>query len=481
MKIIIAALLMVFSIPAIAGNVFVEPSRDLVRATTKVSAGQKMYYTLTLTGGSTFYAYFTVNGGLNRKLNIWLLDEPNFQLYLANQRFNYYQGTAGEIRGVGQYKFGVPTTGRYYLVLDNSGALMMGRAVSLYGFEVYPGETREIANERMGYEKLYGAMQKLFEFRDFNIYIQHCGTSNAWSNPNITICRELSSDLAAQGLDGAVFFVLMHELGHTLLRLWDYPLSDNEDVADEFATVMTILLEQETAARQAAQWWATQTSKNDAIAKLYINDRHTLSPQRARNIDGWLANKNDLMYRWQKIFVPNLRTEALKALTTHQKPWVDRNLVQAELDRRLGTATNKAQPKEPQQAVARNKPKQETFAAVGNTNLTPKEAMTRAIDTASPIMTAIAVAFSEGARPGRLSADPSTLGLESLTTYTSEFVHQVSYDKMGSVTVSLTKNTMLGAASGKRIVLTPLVRGNSLKWSYGFASTAPRNLLPELP
>lgn len=241
MKIIIAALLMVFSIPAIAGNVFVEPSRDLVRATTKVSAGQKMYYTLTLTGGSTFYAYFTVNGGLNRRLNIWLLDEPNFQLYLANQRFNYYQGTAGEIRGVGQYKFGVPTTGRYYLVLDNSGALMMGRAVSLYGFEVYPGETREIANERMGYEKLYGAMQKLFEFRDFNIYIQHCGTSNAWSNPNITICRELSSDLAAQGLDGAVFFVLMHELGHTLLRLWDYPLSDNEDVADEFATVMTIL------------------------------------------------------------------------------------------------------------------------------------------------------------------------------------------------------------------------------------------------
>lgn len=481
MKIAIAILSMLFSIPAIAGNVSVEPSRDLVKTTTKVSAGQKTYYTLTLTGGSTFYAFFTVNGGFNRKLSVWLLDEPNFHLYQANQRFNYYQGTAGEIRGVGQYKFGVPATGRYYLVLDNTGALMMGRTVSLYGFEVYPGETREIANERVAYEKLYGAMQKLFEFRDFNIYVQHCGTSNAWSNPDITICRELSTDLTGQGLNGAVFFVFMHELGHTLLKLWDYPLFDNEDVADEFATVMTILLEQEDTARQAAQWWAASPSKNEAIAKLYANDRHTLSPQRARNIDSWLAKSNDLMHRWQKIFVPNLKTEALKALVTHQKPWVDQNLIQTELAKRTGNATTKGQPRDIQPVVAKNKLKQESFVAAGGTNLAPKAAVAKALDTVSPVMTAIAVSFSEGSRPGRLSADPAKLGLESLTTYTSELVQNVSYDKMGSVTVGLAKNITLGAASGRRIVLTPLMRGDSLKWSYGFASTVPRHLLPELP
>lgn len=51
-----------------------------------------------------------------------------------------------------------------------------------------------------------------------------------------------------------------------MMRLWGLPLSDNEDVADEFATVIMILAKQQQPALQAAQWWATQTSQQEALS-----------------------------------------------------------------------------------------------------------------------------------------------------------------------------------------------------------------------
>jgi hypothetical protein len=473
MRKLLSVFLMLLTLPVMAGNVFVEPSRDLVKLSVKIGAGQYSYNQLVLTGGSTLYALFTVKGGLNHKLNVWLLDEPNFQLYQARQRYSYYEGTSGEIRGVGQYKFQVPASGRYYLVLDNGQALMLSRTVSLYAFEVYPSETQLVVREREAFEKLYGAIKSLFVFKDFKISVQHCGTSNAWSSPDITLCRELDSDLNQQGLSGAMFFVFMHELGHTLLKLWDYPLWDNEDVADEFATVMTILTEQQSMAKQAAQWWATSGSKSEALSKLYVNDRHTISPQRARNIDQWLSNSNDLIRRWQKIFVPNMTTVMLKDLAYSSRPWVDHTLMRAELAKRTDVNT-------PSTTKATD--------AIGTTReglkldgITPDAAVANAIDAASPIRAAIDMALSGGLFPGQIPTDPSKLALKPPSAYANELVQGVSYDRMGYVTVHLTKHPALGRAGGRKIVLTPLRLGNSVRWSYGFASTVSRNMLPRLP
>lgn len=472
-KLIFSALLMLLALPVMAGNVFVEPSRDLVKKSARIGAGQYHYSLLNLTAGSTLYALFTVKGGLNHKLNVWLLDEPNFQRYQARQRYSYYEGTSGEIREIGRYKFQVPASGRYYLVLDNGQAVMLSRTVSLYAFEVYPSENQAIAREREGLEKLYAAMKSFFMFKDFRISVQHCGTSNAWSSPDITLCRELDSDLHQQGLSGAMFFVFMHELGHTLLKLWDYPLWDNEDVADEFATVMTILVEQQSLAKQAAQWWATSGSRSEALSKLYVNDRHTISPQRARNIDGWLANSDDLVRRWQKIFVPNMTTVMLKDLAYSSKPWVDQALMRVELARRTDAGT-------PSTTKA---PDAISIAGEGLKldGITPKAAVAKAIDAASPVKTAIDVALSEGLFPGQVPADPSKLALKPPSAYANELVQGVSYDRMGYVTIHLTKHPALGRAGGRKVVLTPLRLGNSVRWNYGFASTVPRNMLPRLP
>jgi hypothetical protein len=109
---------------------------------------------------------------------------------------------------------------------------------------------------------------------------------------------------------------------------------DNEDTADEFATVFMRMMKQERAALEAAQRWASKTSEKEALSKVWIDDRHTLSPQRARNIVKWLNESNDRMRRWQKVLIPNMQTEALLGLAQGNEVWADKAAVRVELGRR---------------------------------------------------------------------------------------------------------------------------------------------------
>lgn len=61
------------------------------------------------------------------------------------------------------------------------------------------------------------------------------------------------------------------------------------------ATVLALLIEKDEVALQAAQWWAQAGSRQEALDKLVIDDRHTVSPQRARNIVHWLNQRKELL------------------------------------------------------------------------------------------------------------------------------------------------------------------------------------------
>ena len=106
-------------------------------------------------------------------------------------------------------------------------------------------------------------------------------------------------------------------------------------MADEFATVFMMMTQQKAQALDAAQYWVSQTeSAQDAVSKIWLDDRHTLSPQRARNIVHWLNNEQDLVRRWQKAyFIPNLTNDALQQLARDPGPF-DQSQVQTELKRR---------------------------------------------------------------------------------------------------------------------------------------------------
>ena len=67
---------------------------------------------------------------------------------------------------------------------------------------------------------------------------------------------------------------------------------------------------------------------------LWADDRHSLSPQRARNVIHWLNPPDDLLQRWFRIFVPNMQTSALMNAVNDAAVPIDKNIVAAELKRR---------------------------------------------------------------------------------------------------------------------------------------------------
>lgn len=315
-------------------HVLVEPWQVLIRQATTVKAGNSLEYNFNLLEGARLLAQFQVEGGLNNTIQVFFLDYPNFQLYSARRPFKYYRGLSGSARRVASAEFKIPQAGLYYLILDNRSALFMPRNVTLHVDSVLPQATPESEELRKSFEAAYLGLKKVFIFPDFQTSVRHCGVSNAFSNPNITLCTELLEEMVTRGMSSAIAFVYLHELGHTLMRQWGLPLWDNEDAADEFATVILLQGNQSEAALQAAQFWASQnTSTQDAVAKIWMDDRHSLSPQRARNIIRWVNNRTELVSSWERIFVPNMQTPALKS-SLNDSAVLDKNLVRSELARR---------------------------------------------------------------------------------------------------------------------------------------------------
>jgi hypothetical protein len=315
-------------------HVFVEPWQTLVSQTVAVSAGRAVRYGFTLASGTGLSAQFQVQGGLNNGIRVLLLDGANYELYAAHRPFLQCQGASGIVRGIGSYYFKVPQTGVYYLILDNGQAWLLPRNVTLHLDAILPQSTPTSEQIRTALETLYLQLKQVFIFPDFQTSIRHCGVVNAFSNPNITVCAEMMEEIQAKGVPNAFTFVYLHELGHTLMRQWGLPLWDNEDAADEFATAVLLIGKQQAVALQAAQWWVSQgASTQDAVAKIYMDDRHSLSPQRARNIIHWVNDASDIVPRWQHLLVPHTQTAVLESMM--RDPAVpDKEFISSELSRR---------------------------------------------------------------------------------------------------------------------------------------------------
>ena len=267
-------------------------------------------------------------------MTIWLLDLANFQRYKAGQRYNYFEGSSGKITSSSSYRFEVPEANIYYLVLDNT-LKFASRTARTYAYKITEGETEESKQTKEFYSGLYDEfLKKVFIFDDFNVYIEMCGTANAFSSPNIVICNELNTLLFRQNVPEAILFVFLHEAAHSLLNVWDYPLYDNEDAADEFATVMLLLVEDKAAALDAAKWWANSGSNDEALSKLWLDDRHTISPQRARNIINWINKEDEITRRWLHLLIPKMTDEAVQAVADENLLGADARVAQQELVKR---------------------------------------------------------------------------------------------------------------------------------------------------
>src|SRR5438309_1476951 len=122
-------------------HVFVEPWQTLVRDTINVNAGRPVQYNFPFVSGTALSAQFQVQGGLNDKIQVLLLDVDNYQLYSAHRPYKRYHATSGVVKGIGKYDFKIPQDGVYYIVLDNGQAWLMPRNVTLHLDAILPQST----------------------------------------------------------------------------------------------------------------------------------------------------------------------------------------------------------------------------------------------------------------------------------------------------------------------------------------------------
>lgn len=297
------------------GKVYVQSTQTLVSQEAVVNSASYSYYNFPLDGKVTLTAKMSVLGGIDNALSLALVDLPNFQLLKAGQPYRHFEAGSGVVTNGGAFTFVTPSRNVYYLVLDNRSSFTK-RTVNLTVERSMSEPTPQAVELRTLYEGRYAGLKKLFVFDDFDIHVSACGMVNAFSNPDIVMCRELIEELQKKNVLAAENFVFLHEVAHSLLNVWQYPMFDNEDAADEFATVMLVLMKRSEDALQAAHWWSEQGSVAEAKAKFFIDDRHSISPQRARNIINWLNNEEALMARWLRMMMPNMTSEFLTLVAT---------------------------------------------------------------------------------------------------------------------------------------------------------------------
>ena len=149
--------------------------------------------------------------------------------------------------------------------------------------------------------------------RDISMTFDECGMINAFYSPSessVTFCYELLSLLAetflpADGswtqeaqdqVSGAIWFILMHEVGHALVDVLDLPITGREeDVADQLAVVTLMEAGEKGAQAALSGTLAIQPSSND-FEQYEFADEHSLGPVRLFNVLCWIYGSDPAKY-----------------------------------------------------------------------------------------------------------------------------------------------------------------------------------------
>jgi len=229
------------------------------------------------------------------------------------------------------------TSGDHYLLFDNRTGTET-RVVT-----VTVRAARGTADQMQTANKILRAFEqqlhRLFEFDTFPIGVKQCGAPKAFvDRSGVVLCAEYVYHLYDVIDDkeitrDALSFSIFHEIGGVLLSKWKHPFSSNIDVADEFATVLMVMVKQGQRASGAAEYFVQNPTASVVLKRLFQDDRHPLGMKRAENVIRWLKDPQ-LVRNWQNTLVPHMQTSLLKGLKAKPTPWTDLPLVEKELARR---------------------------------------------------------------------------------------------------------------------------------------------------
>jgi hypothetical protein len=244
----------------------------------------------------------------------------------------------------------IPATGNYHLIFDNSAG---SRSVKLdtiitgasgYDTDLLQGSRRTEQAENPGKDlsAISSELGKVFIFKPFPIIVKGCGKQEANSGSDgVVLCVEfvktISDTMGNKDKTAAVLlFTAYHETGHILLSQWGVPFSDNEEIADEFAALLFVMMGQQERLSALTEYFLSDPASNELLAKALKGDRHPLSLDRAKNIVR-LVKDTGRLKRWQAIFVPHMQTAVLERQKKNPPSWADPDLVKKELALRKQT------------------------------------------------------------------------------------------------------------------------------------------------
>lgn len=238
------------------------------------------------------------------------------------------------------FSVSIRAAGDYYLMFDNRSA-GEPRAITATIHAARSGVDQIKAADKI-LSEFEQQLHQIFVFDPFLMRVEQCAVPKAFVDTSgIVLCTEYVQHLYdalgdRQMAQNALAFSIFHEVGRMLLSKWNYPFSAKQEAADEFATVLMVIIKQNERAVALAEYFIKNPSAPEAIMKLLRDDRHPLSVQRARKVLHWL-NDSQLVRKWQKVLVPHMQTPLLKKLRQHPTSWTDLPLVDKEL-----AARNKA-------------------------------------------------------------------------------------------------------------------------------------------
>jgi hypothetical protein len=228
----------------------------------------------------------------------------------------------------------VSEAGDHYLVLDNRrGSESIAVKVTLQAAPS-ASDRLQAADKVMKLVELQLAQMLIFD--PFPIGINQCGVPRAFvETSGAVLCTEYVYHLydALRDQERAkdfLSFSIFHEVARQLLKDWNHPSAGKTETMDELAVVLMLVLNQKSRVLGAADFAVKNPSTFNAMTKLFQDQRHPLSAQRAKNVLIW-AKDSDLPKKWQAFLVPHMQTALLKQLKQKPTSWTDLSLVEKEL------------------------------------------------------------------------------------------------------------------------------------------------------
>ncbi|WP_165954170.1 DUF4344 domain-containing metallopeptidase [Seongchinamella unica] len=275
---------------------------------------------------------------VEKPLRVWVLDLANLARFPDVVQALHSQRVADRHDVI----LVPPRSDDYYVVFDNRDRMDevdVEVEVRISRAELNVLERPEL---QRALNRIVASLEKIFIFDAIEVRPAACGVANLLTVGNrIYVCLEYVSAIdemagEREAAKALLLYAMLHEFAHVLLRQWEMPFYDNEELADQMATALCTMIEREDASMAQARFFAAAAAAQQQNALNLGVGRHPLAAQRARNIQRWSEAGDEHAKAWQAFLVPRMQPGFLRQLSVRTAPWVRPALVEDELRRRTG-------------------------------------------------------------------------------------------------------------------------------------------------